>query len=76
MTISEARDIIFAEARSQGEPLTLDVALAIAKKLFPPDTTTRKNPGDIAKFHRERYEGVEHGIPVDKGTERDTDTDF
>jgi hypothetical protein len=76
MTINEARDIIFAEARNQGEPLTVDVALAIAKKLFPLNSTIRQNPGDIAKFHRARYEGVDDGIPIDEGTERDADTDF
>jgi hypothetical protein len=60
MTIDEAREIIFMEARAQGEPLTMDVALAIAKKLMPSSTAANVGrPGDIAKYHRERYEDDE-----------------
>jgi hypothetical protein len=57
VTIDEAREIIFMEARSQGEPLTMDVALAIAKKLLASSRKDAGRPGDIAKYHRERYEG-------------------
>jgi hypothetical protein len=56
MTINEAREIIFAEARSQGEPLTMDVALAIAKKLLAPAHSRGGKPGDVARHHRERYQ--------------------
>jgi hypothetical protein len=56
VTIDEAREIIFMEARSQGEPLTMDVALAIAKKLFPSTREHAGRPGDVARYHRERYE--------------------
>jgi hypothetical protein len=57
MTIDEAREIIFMEARAQGEPLTMDVALAIAKKLLAPARKDAGKPGDIARNHRNRYEG-------------------
>jgi hypothetical protein len=58
VTINEACEIIFMEARSQGEPLTMDVALAIAKKLVGLPTVNRGKPGDVARYHRERYEGM------------------
>jgi hypothetical protein len=59
VTVNEACEIIFMEARAQGEPLTMDVALAIAKKLFAPAREHAGRPGDVARHHRERYQDDE-----------------
>jgi hypothetical protein len=60
MEINEACEVIFMEARCQGEPLTMDVALAIAKKLVGPRFAPAdgSKPGNVARYHRERYEGM------------------
>ena len=56
MTESEAAEIIHYEAKRQGEPLTMDVCHSIAKRLFATPHLDLK-PGDIARNHRQRYDG-------------------
>jgi hypothetical protein len=55
MTYDEAVDIIFDEARMQGEPLTRDFCEHIVRKLFGIVYIPDLKPGDIAQNHRERY---------------------
>jgi hypothetical protein len=66
-TVDEASEIIFMEARAQGEPLTMDVALAIAKKLLAPQFAPAdgSKPGDVARYHRQRYENFIPEVPLE-----------
>lgn len=57
MTLQQAIDVVYEEAKHQGEPLTRDVCEAIVVKLFDLsslDVTLK--PGDIAKLYRRRYD--------------------
>lgn len=59
MTLEQATTIVYDEAAHQGEPLTRDVCAQIVMKLFGVSVLAAGEPGDIAKFHRQRYERSE-----------------
>jgi hypothetical protein len=56
MNIEEVTDFIKNYSHAQGEPLTHDVALGIARLLFSPPPPIYAEPGFIAQNMRERYE--------------------
>lgn len=58
-TLATVAEIIFETADAQGQPLSRDVCALIALKLkLARDPSPRPvNPGDIARYHRERYDG-------------------
>jgi hypothetical protein len=54
MTIDEAANAIFEEAKRQGVPLTMDVCEQIAKRLLVPRHISLA-PGEVAQRYRDRY---------------------
>ena len=69
MSFEEAVDVVFDEARRQGEPLTRDVCEHIVKKLFGIVYIPGMKPGEIAQNHRERYDEKQESLKWDADAE-------
>lgn len=57
MTIDQAAILIRETSGQLGEALPQDICVAIATRLLsPPQQLRLLSPGDVARYHRERYE--------------------